>query len=129
MLFSDEPQAQKDDTDLPGPVPIAVAATKKVVSKDPAGEKESRIVAIGDVDFAANIAISDLYNRDFLLNSVNWLVGVEDGVVVRARTMRESRESISNTQFSEMYLITVIAVPEIFLLVGLIFWWWRRSRV
>lgn len=126
LLFSDAPQAQKDDTDIPGPVPVAVAVTKK--SSGAGDSPELRMVVVGDVDFASNVALSKLFNRDFLLNSVNWLLGIDEGVTIRSRTMRESRESISTGQFSMMYLITVIAIPEVFLLLGL-FVWWRRKNI
>lgn len=133
MLLAAESQAAKEDSDLLGPVPVAVAASLKVGNEPSnmdasAAPLESRVVVIGDVDFATNFGIKSLYNRDFLLNAVNWLAGIDDGITLRVRTMRESRQMLQGEQVSRLYLWTVVVIPELFFLFGLTLWWGRNRK-
>lgn len=124
LVFSDEPQAQKEPEDTAGPVPVAAAWEGKAV---PSQEKPGRVVVLGDADFVANVNIRQLFNRDFFLNALNWVVGEDQGVTIRPKTMRGSIKKISTAQFRSMFMITVVFLPELLLIFG--FWaWWRRTR-
>lgn len=75
-------------TDLPGPVPLAVAATRD--TGRPLGDTgqtvTARAVVIGDSNFAANgELLYSAVNMDFALNVVNWLTDTEDLVAIRPR--------------------------------------------
>src|SRR5688572_22354428 len=65
--------------DKQGPISIAVAASAPAqgdaaAKKPDDGEKaETRVVAIGDSDFATNAALGIQGNRDLFMNTVNWL--------------------------------------------------------
>ena len=73
-------------------VPIAVASERledTLEKNEQADTKKGigRIIAIGDADFVANVNIRQLFNRDFFLNSMNWVLGDSERVTMRARTM------------------------------------------
>ena len=53
--------------DRKGPIVLGVAANKSE------GDKEARLVVIGDSDFASNQFFGIQRNGDLFMNSVNWL--------------------------------------------------------
>ena len=61
-LFNNE--AEYDDSDIPGPVPIAVAMENAATG--------ARIVVIGDSDFATDNFITAYGNIDFAMSMVDW---------------------------------------------------------
>ncbi|MCB0360193.1 MAG: hypothetical protein KDD44_11170, partial [Bdellovibrionales bacterium] len=89
-------------------------------------KKASRVVVIGDADFAANVNISLLANRDFVLNVVNWLLGSEESISIRPRTLRSASTPVDERQFSALFAISVLIVPELILAIGLWVWCARR---
>ena len=124
LLFNSEPRAEKESDDLPGPVSIAAAASLKNVESE---KKQGRIVVIGDSDFLANINIQQLFNRDFFLNATNWVIGQDNNISIRARTLRETIKPITKKQFNLILLLTGILLPECMLLLGITIWWQRKS--
>jgi ABC-type uncharacterized transport system involved in gliding motility auxiliary subunit len=113
--------------DLKGPVPIATAIEKKT-TKDGAEEVVTRIVVIGDADFVTNGYLRQFFNRDFFLNSLNWVIGYDDTIALRPRSLRESTVKISPEQFQLMFLLTALIFPEMLLLLGLAVWWTRGAQ-
>ncbi len=121
-IFSKNPTASLDEKDLKGPVSVAAAYEAEV-----APNKVSRVVVIGDADFVANVNIRQLFNRDFFLNAVNWVVGETKGVAIRERTLRGSLKRITDEQFLAMFLLTAVIAPELFLGCGLAVWFFRKK--
>ncbi|MCC6932527.1 MAG: GldG family protein [Deltaproteobacteria bacterium] len=131
LLFSDNPQAQQDKEDIAGPV--SVVSTFQRVFPQPEGTeqttaKETRVVVFGNAEFVNNQTIRKLFNQDFFLNSLNWVVGDGDAVTIRAGSMRRSTKAISEAEFRALFLFGGIYVPELLLLVGLAIWWLRKSK-
>ena len=150
LVFGEKPQAAKEAEDIIGPVSVAAAyegppasdvpetSTKKSGIGDDdtredieiGSEKKngsSRLVVIGDADFLANINIRQLFNRDFFLNALNWVVGEEQGVSIRERTLRQSTKGLTAEQFRTIFLTTAVFAPEFLLLLGFSVWWYRNS--
>jgi ABC-type uncharacterized transport system involved in gliding motility auxiliary subunit len=124
LLFSDSPQAKFEDDDIAGPVSIAVAINSTEINQG-----VGRLVVIGDKDFVSNMYIGQLNNRDFMLNTLNWAIGEEQNLTIRARSLRQSTKEITNEQFNTIFLITAILIPEFLLLGGLFVWWRRRVQL
>lgn len=131
-VFSDHPQAMLDAEDLRGPFPVAIAGFFTAepagdgVKTSPSNEQLGRIVVIGDSDFVSNLYITRYLNRDFFLNSLNWVVGEEKGVTIRPRTLRRSTKVLTGRQYSSVFLVTAILLPEVLMIFGLAVWWFRR---
>jgi ABC-type uncharacterized transport system involved in gliding motility auxiliary subunit len=55
--------------------------------------KESRIIVVGDADFASDLLqfTEATYNMDFLTNAVQWLGNSEDLLGIKTRTARDTR--------------------------------------
>jgi ABC-type uncharacterized transport system involved in gliding motility auxiliary subunit len=126
LLDSEPPTAQLDPTDTKGPVTIA-ATYSKPVDESKEGSKKIKVVVFGDSDFVLNNRLPTLFNRDLLLNSINWAAGESSGFAIRPRTLRSSQAAISEQTFKQM-LALVFLLPELFLIAGLSVWW-RRKHV
>jgi ABC-type uncharacterized transport system involved in gliding motility auxiliary subunit len=90
------------------------------------GGKSSRIVAIGDSDFVNNKFVTTLFNRDFFLNCVNWLVEEEELISIRPKEAGESQLFLTQAQTTFVFYFCTILLPGTVLLVGIALWWKRR---
>jgi ABC-type uncharacterized transport system involved in gliding motility auxiliary subunit len=129
--------ASVEDGDRRGPLTIAVAVTAKLKElghePPPAAEgkaaEEARLVVFGTSLFADNqqLAQSRL-NGDLFLNAVGWLVGQEELVAVRSRSVRASRAELTAAQAVQVFYLSVLIVPELLIAAGIAVWWRRKSR-
>lgn len=128
--------ASLDDGDKKGPVSIAVAATAKladmgVTPPADAGGKaatEARLVVFGSSLFADNQQLTQSrLNGDLALNAVGWLVGQEELVSIRSRTVRASRAELTGNQTAQVFYLSVLIIPQLLITTGLAVWWRRRS--
>lgn len=89
-------------------------------------EKLTRIIVIGDSDFATNRHIRNGGNSDLLLNSISWLSEETQLINIRPKqyTFRRlviSRNALHFIQFSSLGLL-----PLIVLTIGGVIWWKNR---
>jgi len=66
-------------------------------------------------------------NADLFLNAVGWLVGQEELVSIRSRTVRASRAELTSTQALQIFYLSVLIFPQILIAAGIVVWWRRRS--
>jgi ABC-type uncharacterized transport system involved in gliding motility auxiliary subunit len=129
--------AKADESDKKGPVPLGDAvsapATPSGTKPDPkAGDNqpdkkaETRLVAIGDSDFASNAALGVQGNRDLFLNTINWLVQQENLISIRPHDAEDRRITLTADQERRIFFLTVLIVPGLILLAGVQTWWRRR---
>jgi len=123
-----EGRAERGDDDLPGPVPVAVAGTVPAAAKSDgaATAQGGRVVVIGDSDFVTNQLIDAYRNRDFFVNSVNWLLGDVEAISIRPKASRASRFNPSEAQFTTIRYLSLFVLPELIAVLGVAAWWWRR---
>ena len=117
-------EAKLDPADQRGPIDVADAIEAK--PKD-AGGKETRIVVIGSTDAGNNQWVSQLFNRDFFVNSADWLSGEENQISIRPRQLRSSRFRLTADQFTIVFILSVLLLPELLLIAGIVVWWERRN--
>ncbi|MCA9773390.1 MAG: GldG family protein [Myxococcales bacterium] len=122
-LFT-ENVAQEDDSELKGPISVAVAI--EGAAKTPGVTGTTRIVVVGDADFATNKYIFSLFNRDFFLNAVNWAVGESEKVAIGKRVAKASSVDLAPADVRKIFYLGVLAAPQALLIAGLGIWWWRR---
>ena len=87
---------------------------------------ETRLVVVGDSDFATNSTSASAGNRDLFLNIVNWLAQQENLISVRPRDPQERRITLSAGQDRFIFWLTVLIIPGLILLGGVQTWWRRR---
>jgi ABC-type uncharacterized transport system involved in gliding motility auxiliary subunit len=109
--------------DQRGPRTIAVGVSQR--AQDGAGE--TRLVVVGDSDFAANAMIGVQGNADMFVNMTNWLTRQEDLIAIRPRGEGDQRITLTVVQLRALGWFSVVVVPAIVVLSGLRVWWRRRS--
>jgi len=112
------------DKDLVGPVPVAVAAEATMGKKEEA--EVSRVVVFGDSDFARNQFLHLSGNRDFFLNTINWLAKEEDLITIRPKEAEVSRVSLKRGEGINIFFLSVVLYPAALLVIGIFVW--RRRR-
>jgi ABC-type uncharacterized transport system involved in gliding motility auxiliary subunit len=117
-------EAKLDAGDKRGPIDVADAIEAK---PSKAGGKETRIVVIGSTDAGNNQWVGQLFNRDFFVNSVDWLSGEENQISIRPRQLRSSRFRLTAEQFTIVFILSVLLLPELLLIAGIVVWWERRN--
>lgn len=127
-----------DKGDKQGPITVAAAVSAPATvtappagntspaSPDPERKPESRIVAIGDSDFAANTAIGLPGNRDFFVNTLNWLSQQENLIAVRPRQPDDRRLTMTDDQQNRIMILTLFIIPGLVFATGIYTWWKRR---
>ncbi|TKJ42510.1 hypothetical protein CEE37_02150 [candidate division LCP-89 bacterium B3_LCP] len=90
---------------------------------------ETRIVVVGEGNFAKDMFASDPSNVAFLMNMVDWLAMEEELIDIRTRdvTFRPLAEVSTGVKTTVKYA-NIFAPPAIVILIGLIRWQIRRRR-
>lgn len=130
------------ETDLPGPLTLGVALTKTIPSPtteaetsptSPTAEKsekpaiESRLVVIGDSDFASDGLFEQQLNGDVFLNSVTWLSQQDQQPLsIRPKEQNNRRINLSIVQASLLTFSSLLILPLFGLVTAAIIWWQRR---
>jgi ABC-type uncharacterized transport system involved in gliding motility auxiliary subunit len=112
--------------DIKGPVTVATAVEANL-DQLKRGKGTARLVVFGDTDFAGNQFLENFFNRDFIMNSIDWLAGQANAISIRPRTLRASRFSLTIGEFDVVFVLSVLLIPELLLLVGIAVWWERRT--
>jgi ABC-type uncharacterized transport system involved in gliding motility auxiliary subunit len=128
-----------DKGDKQGPITLAAAVTAPatVTPPPPSGngtpaapdseqKPETRIVAVGDSDFASNVAIAISGNRDFFMNSMNWLSQQENLIAVRPRQPEDRRLTLTADQQNRIMILVLFIIPGLVFASGVYSWWKRR---
>lgn len=128
-LFEHEPPsaAFDADADTKGPVAVATVVDLDLKSLGKKPEGTARLAVYGSVEFAGSRELDGTYyNRDLLLNTVGWLVGQSDLVSIRPRGVRASRVQFTAEQYTVIFYLSVLFLPQVLLLAGLAVWWRRE---
>jgi gliding motility-associatede transport system auxiliary component len=122
-------EAAQDDKDIKGPVPLAVAVTGKHKEMGFGKEGgETKLVVVGDADFASNQFFGQLFNRDLVLNMMAWLGGEEQKISIRPRAIQASRTQLGPEETRRIFYLSVLVLPELLLFLGLTVWWRRSTK-
>jgi ABC-type uncharacterized transport system involved in gliding motility auxiliary subunit len=109
--------------DLKGPLSVAVAGT---VSGGGEKKTEGRFVAMGTSLVAANSFLNFQSNRDFIMNSINWLSADEDLISIRATPPESQHLNMNAEQMRRVLILGVFGIPILIVLAGVLVWWERR---
>ena len=131
LYASGRPERNTDKGDKAGPVTIAAAvsgaATAAPAAETPDAPKpETRLVVVGDSDFATNRAVGIQGNRELFLNMQNWLAQQEDLIAIRPRNPEDRPVSMTADQGRMVLLFTLAIVPLLLFANGIRIWWKKR---
>lgn len=110
------------ETDLSGPIPIAVA-----VEETEDSEKGGRLVTIGDSDFLTNAYVDLSGNRDFALNAIQWLAKDDRFISIHTDEIEFQPLFLTSEQRVILIAVSVAALPILFFVLGLIRMTIRKS--
>jgi ABC-type uncharacterized transport system involved in gliding motility auxiliary subunit len=124
--------------DTRGPLTMAVAVEADVANAPPPPlaseggtppppQPKTRAVIFGDSDFATNNFVRLAPgNRDFFLNTINWLSGSDELAAIRPKPPDQRQLFMTSVQRNAIFFSTVIFLPLILLVAGGLVWWGRR---
>jgi len=119
-------EAKLTEKDIRGPITVAVAANANL-SELGWGKGTARLVLFGSTEFGENQNLTSFFNRDFFVNSADWLAGEENQISIRPRSLRASRFRLTIDQFSVIFALSLLMLPELVIIAGVAVWWDRRS--
>ena len=99
-------------------------ATKRQIQKELS--KESRVVVIGDSDFANNTFFRNQRNGDLFLNIVSWLAEDEDLISVRPKDQENRSVQMTAATSKILFYLTLVLMPGAALGSGALLVWRRR---
>lgn len=112
--------SEQDKNDIAGPLTLGVAAAT--------ADGKPKAVMIGGSSYLDDRNIYTQGNRDFALNSVNWLQGNQDQITIRPReNAAYAIAYLTPLQGKTILWTTVIGFPVVLLAIGAALWWRRRS--
>jgi ABC-type uncharacterized transport system involved in gliding motility auxiliary subunit len=121
--------------DTRGPLSIAAAASLRdpyVKAPAPASAEnhqapEGRVIAVGDSDFINNQVLPrGPGNLDFFLNGVAWLAQDSELISIRPVPPDQNRIFLTGWQPRILLAVTLVFLPGIFVVGGVVGWWQRR---
>jgi len=87
------------------------------------GVRRSRVVVVGDSDFATNSFFHIMGNGQLFLNTVNYLAAQENLIGLQPRSAELPRVNLTNRQMKATFFASVLLVPAVLALVGTVVWW------
>ena len=104
---------EKEEGDIDGPFSLAVS-----VSSD---SSDGKVVWI-----ASDVMLNDEYNSyssganiDFVMNSISWMIGEEDAISIRAKSLDYNYLTISEAAAKKIKIIMIGIIPVFYLLYGI----------
>ena len=136
----------RGDTDLAGPVPVAVAVGAREPASGPADEEELlgetepseakaqtaeggpkwRLVVVGDSDFATNAQLGNAGNPTLVANAFNWLLERQKLLGIGPKRPEQVRLTLTPGQLSAITWISLAGLPGLALVAGVAVWFRRR---
>lgn len=109
------------NSDLLGPVPLAVAATDQ--------STKARVVVVGDSDFASNTYFQSYGNGDFIANSIDWAAEQESLINLTPKAPT-NRVMLPPQQYTLGLILlgAVFLMPGAVVVSGILVWLQRRRR-
>jgi ABC-type uncharacterized transport system involved in gliding motility auxiliary subunit len=129
--------------EVPGPLTIMAVVTKRHGMTDlrtatPSGDSPpaaappqaeplmSRLVVVGDSDFATNSFFHSLGNGNLFLNAMSYLTSRENLIGIEPRTYDPPRLNLTNRQMKGTFFLAIFLVPALAGLLGFVVWWRQR---
>jgi gliding motility-associatede transport system auxiliary component len=112
--------ASRDGDDIAGPLPIAAAAELTRLGRS------SRVVLVGDSDFASDGFYHVLGNSDLFLNMVAYLAEEESLISIRPRAPLGDSVYITESQGRLVFAVCLVALPLTSIVTGLLVYFRRR---
>jgi ABC-type uncharacterized transport system involved in gliding motility auxiliary subunit len=119
--------------DKKGPFSLMMSAERKATasaspSPSVAPRPAVRVVAAGSWEFASDRVITSGANAALFLNAVNWVVGQEQLISIPPRTGTAATVVLDSAGRTLLFVGTVLLLPALILLAGVLVWVRRSLR-
>jgi ABC-type uncharacterized transport system involved in gliding motility auxiliary subunit len=108
------------------PLDESEGAELLVLAKANTPEQVTRIVVIGDADFASNRFFTFRNNGDLFLNSVNWLTQDVNLIAIRPKPIIFRQLVVNQREWNFIRFSSWLLLPSVVALFGGLVWWRRR---
>ncbi|MEA5624597.1 GldG family protein [Nostoc sp. UHCC 0251] len=128
-LPSPTTQSKTSPTPPASPAPPAPSAPSASPTPTPSSQTatESRLVVLGNSDFATDGLFQQQLNGDVFLNSVTWLSQQDQQPLsIRPKEPKNRRITLTTTQGNLLILSSLLLLPLIGFAIAIIIWWKRR---
>jgi hypothetical protein len=116
----------EEGKDIGQPLYVALAAARGGVNDDRVEVESAKLIAVGSCEFALDAALNQ-QGLDFLLSAMNWLLDRGQFTGVMPKTVKHFSLNLSDAQLGSIALYTMVVMPGIAALAGLVVWWRRRA--
>ncbi len=123
------PTTQSKASPTPPAPPASPAPPAPTPSPTPSSQTatESRLVVLGNSDFATDGLFQQQLNGDVFLNSVTWLSQQDQQPLsIRPKEPKNRRITLTTTQGNFLILSSLLLLPLIGFAIAIIIWWKRR---
>ena len=124
--LDESPATFDPDSDLPGPVSMAVAVEKGgTPGLLDMQIRPSRMVVFGDSDFISNGA---LFGGDtsLFMSSLNWLLSRESLMEIAPKEVTDTRLKLARSDAKTLFWSIVCGIPALAVLFGITLWLFRK---
>ncbi|HTE13685.1 MAG TPA: DUF4350 domain-containing protein [Burkholderiales bacterium] len=111
--------------DFRGPVNIATAFER--TASGAAGDRQQRVVVVGNGSFLANAFLGNGGNLQLGVAMLNWLSGDDKMITIAPRPAADAQINIDQTMLYLIALTFLLALPLVFAITGMVVWWRRRK--
>lgn len=112
--------AKPDDTDVKGPVPLGAAV------EFGAEGKKSRLLILGDADFASNGLLPNSGNLYLVTGALNWVLSREALVAIPPKSTDQVAVTLSGSDIARMSMFAILFLPAAALALGISIYLRRR---
>lgn len=107
--------------------PLAIGALVRAAGEGEGTATGTRLVVIGDSDFATDPHVLNGGNGDLFVNVVNWLAAGQEVVAIDRKVLPIRRLVLSPEQARFLHLSSIGLLPSLMLVAAGVVWW-RRWR-
>ena len=118
-LLDLETKVERDEKDVAGPVPLAVAC-------EAGKERKTRLVVVGDADFASAGGIANAANLYLVTSAVNWLLEREALISIPPKSTDQVSVTLSRADIGRITLLVLLVLPLAAVGLGIAVWLKRR---
>ncbi len=125
LLTADTSTTEKEDGDTAGPFDLSVALTNTIDA-----DTESKIILTASdylLDDSANQSVSG-GNYDYILNAISWLCEHESSITIHTKSLESAKLVLTASQTNFWSIITMILLPLIVIITGIVIWVRRRKK-
>jgi len=110
-----------------GPHGVAIAIESGAMPGTGVDVKGSKIIVVGSTLFLANQMTQNQPNKDFLFNSLNWMIKRNELIGISPTPVEQYRLTLSPQQRLILLTFVLLGLPLIIGVTGFIVWFRRRK--